>query len=75
MRRAYGVGLLSALLFGAGAPLAKMLLASSGPLALSGLFYLGACGLTLIVPRRSEAKLSRADLPWLLGAIVASAGC
>ena len=71
MRRAYGVGLLSALLFGAGAPLAKMLLASSGPLALSGLFYLGACGLTLIVPRRSEAKLSRADLPWLLGAIVA----
>ena len=34
MRRAHAMGLLSALLFGATAPVAKLLLHDSGPLAL-----------------------------------------
>ena len=71
MRRAYAMGLLSALLFGATAPIAKLLLAQTGPLTLAGLFYLGAAGATLLVRRREEAKLRRPDAPWLLGAVAA----
>jgi len=64
------MGLLSALLFGATAPLAKMLLGASGPLALAGLFYLGAFAATLFASRREEAKLRRGDLPWLAASVI-----
>jgi drug/metabolite transporter (DMT)-like permease len=68
-------GLGSALLFGVGAPIAKLLLPGSGPLALAGLLYLGAGAAFLLVPRsRSEAPLRRADLPALAGAVVSGAG-
>jgi drug/metabolite transporter (DMT)-like permease len=77
---AYGQALLAALLFGASAPLAKLLLGEIEPLPLSGLLYLGS-GLSLLVVfmvRRMlrtsvphEAPLSRPDYPWLAGAVVA----
>lgn len=62
-------GLAAAALFGASAPLSKLLLPETSPLALAALLYLGA-GLALsLVPRpRSapkEAPLRRADLPML----------
>lgn len=73
-------GLLAAALFGASAPVAKRLLATSDALMLAGLLYLGA-GLSLslfrlIRPRQAqprEARLRRADLA-LLGLIVALGG-
>src|SRR5438105_7263538 len=72
--RAAAMGLASALLFGAGAPVAKLLLPAAGPLTLAGLLYLGAAGAFLFVRRsRAEAPLSRADLPALAGAVAAGA--
>ncbi|MBW3621956.1 MAG: EamA family transporter [Armatimonadetes bacterium] len=73
-----GVALLSAVLFGAGTPFAKLLLGSVPPALLAGLLYLGSgIGLSLLLifrqARRSapgEARLSRSDLPWLGGAIL-----
>src|SRR4051812_27434361 len=74
--------LLAAVLFGASAPLAKGLLADVRPQLLAGLLYLGS-GLGLLVvwlarrvsARRgrasAEAPLTRADAPWLAGAIAA----
>jgi drug/metabolite transporter (DMT)-like permease len=68
--------LASAALFGASTPLAKLLVGEVQPLALAGLLYLGS-GIGLLawfLLRRREARatnLSRADLPWLAGAIVA----
>src|SRR5215218_5224631 len=71
--------LLSALLFGISTPAAKVLLGLSNPAILAGLLYCGA-GLGAALFRRvvrspnggaREAALSRADLPWLAGAIVA----
>jgi drug/metabolite transporter (DMT)-like permease len=71
--------LLSALLFGISTPAAKVLLDLSNPAILAGLLYCGA-GLGAAAFRRlarfsngsaKEAALSRADLPWLSGAIVA----
>jgi drug/metabolite transporter (DMT)-like permease len=71
--------LLSALLFGISTPAAKVLLGLSNPAILAGLLYCGA-GVGAAVFRRlvrssngsaNEAALSRADLPWLAGAIVA----
>ncbi len=67
------MALLSAVLFGASTPLAKLLVAGTGPLMLAGLLYLGAgLGLAMIrLGRRllhlhaSEAGLGRIDLPWL----------
>jgi drug/metabolite transporter (DMT)-like permease len=72
-------GVLSALgaaaLFGATAPIAKLLLPDAGPLSLGGLLYLGAgLGLVLVsLVRRSprEAALHRRDVPLLLAMIVA----
>ena len=75
------LALVAALLFGASAPLAKGLLREVNPQLLAGLLYLGSgTGLMLLwLARRSrttssrgvgEAPLSRADLPWLAGAIV-----
>src|SRR5215469_8224135 len=73
------VALLSAVLFGASTPLAKLLLGSVDPWMLAGLLYLGAgCGLALVnLARRVlrlptvEAPLRRSDMPWLAGIILA----
>lgn len=68
----------SAILFGASAPLAKLLIGSVNPWLLAGLLYLGAgVGLALVnVGRRmigragSEAPLRRSDFPWLAAVVV-----
>ena len=68
------LALASAALFGAAAPLSKMLLASIGPQMLAGLLYLGAgLGLAVVHTARAafrlsapEAPLRRHDLPWLV---------
>src|SRR5215470_1042223 len=75
MRRGVLWALLSAALFGATAPVAKLLLPSSGPIALGGLLYLGA-GLGLLLAGlvrkpTAEAALRRADLPTLAIMILA----
>lgn len=71
------LALASAALFGALAPLSKLLLGAVGPFMLAGLMYLGA-GLGLaayrffrgaFVEASGEAQLRRADLPWLAVAI------
>ena len=75
------LALASAVLFGASAPFAKLLLGSTDPQLLAGLFYLGAgVGLAIgqaarsaLGVRVSEAPLRRADMPWLV-AIVAFGG-
>lgn len=61
----------AALLFGAGTPLAKLLLGGVGPWMLAGLFYLGSgVGLTLyrVARRAAPAKLERSEWKWLAGA-------
>jgi len=62
----------AALLFGAGAPLAKMLLGAAGPWMLAGILYLG-CGVGLglwrLARRGERARLERSAIPWLAGAI------
>ncbi|MFL5319832.1 MAG: EamA family transporter [Myxococcaceae bacterium] len=65
-------GLSAAALFGVSAPIAKLLLPQSSPLVLAALLYLGG-GLALVRVRSAgrEAKLTRADLPLLLGITVA----
>jgi len=67
-------GLSAAILFGASAPVSKLLLPELGPLIMAGLLYLGAgLGLTLygLVRPRSrvarEARLTRRDLGLLAG--------
>ena len=75
------LALASAVLFGASAPFAKLLLGSTDPQVLAGLLYLGAgIGLTIGQATRSalgvgmsEAPLRRADIGWL-AAIIASGG-
>jgi drug/metabolite transporter (DMT)-like permease len=77
-RRHVGLALLAAVLFGASAPFAKLLLRDAAPQLLAGLLYLGSgIGLTIVWlrPRRTagaarEARLTRRDAPWLAGAIV-----
>jgi drug/metabolite transporter (DMT)-like permease len=72
-RSAVAVALLSALLFGASTPLAKLLIGQMDPFMLAALLYLGAgAGLAVIRAARgalrrpaTEAALGRADLPWL----------
>lgn len=68
-------GLAAAALFGASAPVAKLLIPGAGPLMLAGLLYLGA-GAGLLAAgafRRpdAEAPLRRSDLPILASVIVA----
>lgn len=71
-------GLLAAALFGLSAPLSKLLLVDVDPIVLAGLLYLGAgaclgvLALALALTRRrgTEARLERADIPWLGGAIL-----
>ena len=73
--------LLSAALFGASTPLAKLLLGTVAPQMLAALLYLGAgLGLAaLLILRRAagaaaaEAPLRRGDLPWL-GLVIATGG-
>ena len=75
-RTAIFYALASAALFGASTPLAKLLVGEVQPLALAGLLYLGS-GIGLLawflLRKRDEraTNLSRADLPWLAGAILA----
>jgi drug/metabolite transporter (DMT)-like permease len=66
----------SAALFGATAPLSKMLLEAVSPFMLAGLLYLGAgIGLALYGAIRNRSNreaatpLTRQDLPWLFLAI------
>lgn len=66
--------LLSAVLFGASAPLAKLLLGEVSPWLLAGLLYLGAgpgMGLWRLVRRTPRVRLPRRELPWLVGAVAA----
>ena len=75
-RAAIAYALASAALFGASTPLAKLLVGEVAPLALAGLLYLGS-GIGLFVwllmraRREAAPSLSRADWPWLAGAIAA----
>ena len=66
--------LLSAVLFGASAPLAKLLLGAVSPWLLAGLLYLGA-GLGMAAWRRAQraprVRLPRVEVPWLVGAVAA----
>jgi drug/metabolite transporter (DMT)-like permease len=71
-------GIIAAALFGASAPFSKLLLDNVTPLQLAGLLYLGS-GLSLLLVKlvrsslkldRDTAKLEKADMPWLLGAVV-----
>jgi drug/metabolite transporter (DMT)-like permease len=80
MSKAVAYALLSAVLFGISTPSAKVLLGSIHPIALAGLLYCGAgVGVLLLrlvpwaalAPKAPEAALSRSDLTWLAGAIVA----
>lgn len=64
----------AALLFGAGTPLAKLLLATVSPWMLAGLLYLGSgLGLTLYrhIKGSPAAHLPRNEVPWFAGAVIA----
>lgn len=66
--------LLAAILFGAGTPAAKLLLAQSSPWLLAGLLYFGS-GLGLWIWRRLRGapavRLAPGEWPWLAGAVLA----
>lgn len=80
--RSAAPALAAALLFGASTPLAKLLVGNVTPLLLAGLLYLGSgLGLCLLLALRrlrqkggehapEALRIPRAELPWLLGAIV-----
>ena len=72
--------LLAAVLFGASAPLSKLLLGEVQPVPLAAFLYLGSgVGAFLMLLFQGlrnrgpavEARLSRGDLPWLAGALLA----
>jgi len=75
------LALLSAILFGASTPFAKLLLGSVDPWMMAGLLYLGAgIGLAAIHLSRAalrlpavEAPLRRPDIPWL-GLVILAGG-
>jgi len=74
MNRNVLFALLAAALFGASTPFAKLLVGNMPPVLLAGLLYLGSgIGLTLIRVARDRgwqsSGLTRAEWPWLLGAI------
>src|SRR5262245_37344164 len=79
--RAILYALLSAILFGVSTPAAKAFLGSTDPMVLARLLYCGAgIGVALIrhlarpmlsLPGMAQIALSRSDLRWLAGAIVA----
>jgi len=63
----------AALLFGAGTPLAKLLLGEVGPWMLAALFYLGSgLGLAIyrLARRSGPVKLSTGEAKWLAGATI-----
>jgi drug/metabolite transporter (DMT)-like permease len=66
--------LLAATLFGAGTPLAKLLLAQTSPWLLAALLYLGS-GIGLFLLRRirksEPVRLPRGEWKWLAGAVLA----
>ena len=65
------------LLFGAGTPLAKLLLRDVSPWLLAGLFYLGSgIGLSLFrfLKRAEPVRLARGEVGWLAGAVLAGGG-
>lgn len=72
--------LIAALLFGASAPLAKLLLGEVEPIPLAALLYLGS-GIGLLGVKlfqrmnqkglNSEAQIKQPDYVWLVGAIIA----
>ena len=65
--------LMAAVLFGAGTPVAKLLLASLSPWLLAALLYLGSgLGLTLYrrVVRAPAVVLPRQEVSWFVGAVV-----
>lgn len=72
--RAVGAALGAALLFGAGTPLAKLILGRADPWLVAGLLYLGS-GVGLlgyrVISRASAVSLSRAEAGWLVAAIAA----
>lgn len=64
----------AAVLFGAGTPLAKLLLNAVSPWLLAGLLYLGSgVGLALYrhLSKAPAVRLPRAEVPWFAAAIVA----
>lgn len=72
--------LVAAILFGASAPLSKMLLEETEPIILAALLYLGSglSAVLLIIFRLAyekdvpiEANLTPQDIPWLAGAVIA----
>ncbi len=73
INRGIAAALGAALLFGAGTPLAKLLLHDVGPWMLAGLFYLGSgLGLTLwrAAIRAKPVRLAAAEKGWLAGAVL-----
>src|SRR6478609_6148089 len=68
----------SAILFGASAPLSKLLIGSIDPWLLAGILYLEAgagfaivhWGRPIIGLPNQEAPLQKADLPWLMAVIL-----
>lgn len=79
MKTGIALALLSAVLFGASVPAAKIMLGDVDPWMLAGLLYLGAgVGLAAVHLSRNalrlpviEAPLRRPDVPWLAAVIVA----
>lgn len=71
--RAIATALLSAALFGASTPLAKLLIGAMDPWLLAGILYLGAgIGLTIYRLLRGSPRLALApgDTRWLAGAVI-----
>lgn len=66
--------LLAAIFFGASAPISKLLLGDIAPVFLASFLYLGSgTGIALVKltqPKGNEAGITRADAPWLAGAII-----
>ncbi|WP_396658110.1 DMT family transporter [Microbacterium sp.] len=66
-------GLLAAILFGAGTPVAKMLLDDASPWMLAGLLYIGSgvgLGVYRVLRRSPRVRLARREMPYLAGAIL-----
>jgi drug/metabolite transporter (DMT)-like permease len=77
--RPIAAAVVAAALFGAGVPLAKVLVGKVEAIPLAALLYLGSGaglfllqGIMSVVGRRSrESGIARSDLPWLAGATLA----